>query len=185
MHDWPPLPHYTPPNPVNPFPPVIIPNSEMIPRSRKPMATKNQKTRLVLDQCITLKLSPITFILTLMDRQNKDFAQSRRNIYEKPEDVHALLDLMYGDVEGRAILEPWMREHTLDLVCKDMQRELESSKKQVQKQPLDITIDFLSKWDPKNLVNDNGIPTVTRVLTAMLQKKGADSGNLARQELVS
>lgn len=99
------------------------------------------------------------------------------------EQVGNFLNLIAQDVDGRKSLDSWLRRegYAIDLVCKDIHKEMDAVRPKMKKHSNDIIADGLVQ----NVLRSDA-PTVYNVLRAAAQDTRAEARNrLKSPEFVS
>jgi len=92
--------------------------------------------------------------------------------------LQALLNAILNDEKGAVTMEDWMAPHALDLVCKNIHREMDAAKPLLKMSVSEITPEFLSKWDVNTVMcpAELATPTLTRCIKAATEsRKSQDS----------
>jgi len=87
--------------------------------------------------------------------------------------LQALLNTILNDEKGAVTMEDWMAPHALDLVCKNIHREMDATKPLLKMSVGEITPEFLSKWDINTVMRpaELATPTLTRCIKAATESR--------------
>lgn len=119
------------------------------------------------------------------------FPQIRTRFMRSEEQVGNFLNLIAQDVDGRKSLDSWLRRegYAIDLVCKDIHKEMDAVRPKMKKHSNDIIAEEVMDFDFDGLVQNvlrSDAPTVYNVLRAAAQDTRAEARNrLKSPEFVS
>lgn len=95
------------------------------------------------------RLSPFDLILEILDHSNSDYASYRIELYkDNSSKLFRILDSILAADSGKKKLWSWMRPHALELVCEDIDNEMNAvTKEELLSGLSDMTPDFIQNWD--------------------------------------
>ena len=121
-----------------------------IPRSRASRLSKVEVITNVLETLKKAKLTPLDFLLHLLDQSH--FSSYHAPFYNSDK-FKDLLRLFWESERGSFVMKDWLRPHAVHLVCDQIHSEMECAKPYLRMSSKDVTLDFLSNWDINSLMD--------------------------------
>lgn len=91
----------------------------------------------------------------------------------------ALLDLFWEHNKGSPILQKWMQNYTLEMVCDTVYGKMESAKPHLRMKSTDVLLDYLKNWDINVImepVSEKYTPTWSKLIqVATESRKSVDT----------
>ena len=177
---------------INPFlrspTPRVLTNATDIENMGPPMigcqrASKTSKHSVIVKALKILQAASVTpteFLTQIAIGNHPDLYSYHQKLFSnqnKPT-LQALLNAILNDEKGAVTMEDWMAPHALDLVCKNIHREMDAAKPLLKMSVGEITPEFLSKWDVNTVMRpaELATPTLTRCIEAATEsRKSQDS----------
>jgi len=113
-------------------------------------------------------VTPTEFLMqiTIGDHPDLYFYHQKLLSNQNKPMLQALLNAILNNEKGAVTMEDWMAPHALDLVCKNIHREMDAAKPLLKMSVGEITPEFLSKWDVNTVMRpaELATPTLTRCI---------------------
>ena len=171
---------------VTPPPPDIPHEGTSQSRKCQPKHSRNKKLMEVLDFLAQLKWSPVQVLIELLQSQSDDFSQHQQGLF-RTSNILTLLNLLWQTTEGHPLLTDWMmRGPALEVVCNDIDKGMECSKKEMLMEIKDVSLKYLENFSINSIVEQAPIPTSWKaVLDAATHGPRTDENTRKSTRLVS
>lgn len=145
-----------------------------IPRLIKPKVTRTGTTLQVLKLLQDVRLNVLDLLKLTLTREG-DFASQRKALFS-PKNMVLLQEVLAGifdDEKGAKIKRQFLLPRSIDIVSKEIHREMEAVKPHLTMTSKEVNADFIDNWDLENIMEPvvQNMPTFSAVFEAAAKSK--------------